>query len=151
MRGIPGSADISKETPKLRNPPPGLIGLNDSTYSPFILVISILLQRTINPRDFMKYISGKVSLRRKDLIAQKLLLRDKIKKVLSRAHVCSQEQRARNAHNQNEQTLLLSKFVVILLVVLDLTLFDIGGGGGHDGPSKVLILTTVPKRLGGRS
>ena len=38
-------------------------------------------------------------------MAQKLLLCGKIKKVLSRAHVCSLEQRARNAHDQNEQTL----------------------------------------------
>ena len=29
----------------------------------------------------------------------------KIKKVLSRAHVCSPEQRGRNAHDQSEQTL----------------------------------------------
>ena len=39
------------------------------------------------------------------LIAQELLLRGKIKKVLSRAQVCSLEQRTRNAHDQNEQTL----------------------------------------------
>ena len=29
-----------------------------------------------------------------------------MKKVLSRAHMCSLEQRVRNAHDQNEQTLL---------------------------------------------
>ena len=46
-----------------------------------------------------------MSLARKELIAQKLLLRGEIKKVLSRAHLCSLEQRARNAHDQNEQTL----------------------------------------------
>ena len=43
----------------------------------------------------------------KGIIAQKLLLRDKIKKVLSHAHVHLLEQRARNAHDQNEQTLYL--------------------------------------------
>ena len=64
----------------------------------------ILLQRISNPRDFVKYIGGKMSLRRKELLAQKLLLRGKTKKVLSRAHVCSLEQRARKAHDQNEQT-----------------------------------------------
>ena len=46
-----------------------------------------------------------MSLRRKELITQKLQLRGKIKKVLSRAYVCSLEQRARDAHDQNEQTL----------------------------------------------
>ena len=65
----------------------------------------ILLQRISNPRDFVQYIGGKMSIRRKELIAQKLILRGKIKKVLSRAHVCSLEQRASNAHDQNEQTL----------------------------------------------
>ena len=64
----------------------------------------ILLQRISNPSDFVKYISGNMSLWRKELIAQ-LLLRSKIKKVLSHAHVCSLEQRARNAHGQNEHTL----------------------------------------------
>ena len=39
------------------------------------------------------------------LIAQKIVLRGKIKEVLSRAHVCSLEQRAGNAYDQNEQTL----------------------------------------------
>ena len=53
----------------------------------------------------MKHISGKVSIRLKELSAQKLLLRGKIKKMLSRAHVRSLEQRARNADDQNEQTL----------------------------------------------
>ena len=43
-----------------------------------------------------------MSLRWKEIIAQNLLLRDKMKKVLSRAHVRSLEQRARNAHDQNE-------------------------------------------------
>ena len=47
-----------------------------------------------------------MSLRRKELIAQKLLLRGKITKVLSHAHVCSLKQRARNAHDQNGQTLI---------------------------------------------
>ena len=41
----------------------------------------------------------------KELIVQKLLLHGKVKKVLSRAHLCSLEQRARNAHDQNEQAL----------------------------------------------
>ena len=40
-----------------------------------------------------------------ELIAQKSLLRGKIEKVLSRAHVCLMEQRAKNAHDQNKQTL----------------------------------------------
>ena len=45
-------------------------------------------------------------MKKRILIAQKLLLRGKIKNVLSRAHVCSLlEQRARNAHDQIEQTL----------------------------------------------
>ena len=66
----------------------------------------ILLQRFSNPRDFVKYVRGKMSLGIKELIAQKLLLRGKIKKVLSRAHLCSLEQRARNEHDQHEQTLL---------------------------------------------
>ena len=39
------------------------------------------------------------------LIARKLLLLGKIKKVRSRVHVRSLEQRARNAHDQSEQTL----------------------------------------------
>ena len=38
-------------------------------------------------------------------MAQKVLLRGKVKKVLSRAHVCLLEQRARNPHDQSEQTL----------------------------------------------
>ena len=42
---------------------------------------------------------------RKELIAKNLLWRDKIKKVLSRAHECSLVQRAKNAYDQNEQTL----------------------------------------------
>ena len=29
-----------------------------------------------------------------------------------------------------------------------LTLFDMGGGGGHDGPSPKMFFTTVPKRFG---
>ena len=47
-----------------------------------------------------------------------LLLRGKIKTVLSRAHVCSLEQRARNAHDQNEQTLtlLIQHFVNLCLI-----------------------------------
>ena len=74
-------------------------------YSLLILIMCIRLQRNSNPRDFVKYISAKISLGRIELIAQKLLLRGKIKKVLSRLEVCSLEQRARNAHDQNEQTL----------------------------------------------
>ena len=50
-------------------------------------------------------LAEKWAFEKKELIAQKLLLHGKIKKVLSRAHVCSLEQRARNAHDQNEQTL----------------------------------------------
>ena len=75
-------------------------------YSLVILVMCILLQRVSNPRDFVKYISGNMSLCRKQLIAQKLLLRGKTKKVLSPAHMCSLKLRAWNAHDQNEQTLL---------------------------------------------
>ena len=71
----------------------------------FILVMCILLQCISNPHDFLKYICGKISLWRKELIAQKLPLRGKIKKERSRAHVCSLEQRAGTAHDQNEQTL----------------------------------------------
>ena len=68
----------------------------------------ILFQRiTDDPCDFVKDISRKMSLWRKELIAQKLLLRDKVKKELSRTHVCSLMQRARNAHDQIEQTLQL--------------------------------------------
>ena len=40
----------------------------------------------------------------KGLNCSKLLLRGKKKKVLSHAHVRSLEQRAKNAHDQNEQT-----------------------------------------------
>ena len=49
---------------------------------------------------------------------RKLLLRGKIKKVLFRANMCSLEQRARNAHDQNKQTLLYlpSYFIVIKLI-----------------------------------
>ena len=65
----------------------------------------VLLQRISNPGDFVKYISGKMSLWAKESIAQKLLLRSKIKKVPSSAHVCSMERKARNAHDENEQTL----------------------------------------------
>ena len=45
-----------------------------------------------------------MSLSRKELIAQKLLLYGKTKKVLSHAHACSLEQTARKTHDQNEQT-----------------------------------------------
>ena len=41
----------------------------------------------------------------KGINCSKILLRGKKKKVLSRVHVRSLEQRARNAHDQNEQTL----------------------------------------------
>ena len=43
---------------------------------------------------------------------EKLLLCGKVKKVLSCAHVYSLEQRARNPHDQNEQT-LTEDFVVM--------------------------------------
>ena len=43
-----------------------------------------------------------MGLSRKELIAQKLLLRGKKKKVISSAHVCSLEERAKNAHDQDE-------------------------------------------------
>ena len=66
----------------------------------------ILLQRISKPHDFVKYISEKMNLWRKELITQKLLLRGNIKKLLSRAHVCSLKQRSTDAHDQNEQTLL---------------------------------------------
>ena len=65
----------------------------------------IPILRISYPRDFVKHISGKMSLWRKALIDQKLLLRGKIKKVLSRAHVRSLEQRRRNAHDRSEQIL----------------------------------------------
>ena len=42
--------------------------------------------------------------------AMKLLLRGKIKDVLSRSRVRSLEQRAGNVHDQNEQTLQLSPY-----------------------------------------
>ena len=71
----------------------------------------ILLQSISKPRDFVKYIGGKMGLSRKELIAQKLLLRGKIKKVISSAHVCSLEERAKNAHDQDEQTLTLVWFI----------------------------------------
>ena len=60
--------------------------------------------RISSPHDFMKCISGKLSLWRKKLIARELFLPDKIKNVLSRAHMRSLGQRARNAHDQSEQT-----------------------------------------------
>ena len=53
----------------------------------------------------MKRISGESEPLRKELIAQKLLLHGKIKKVLSRAHLRSLKQKATNALDQNEQTL----------------------------------------------
>ena len=65
----------------------------------------ILLQHISNPRDFVKHISGKMNLRRKELIAKKLLLH-KMKKVLSSAYLCSLGQRSRNAHDLNELTLM---------------------------------------------
>ena len=76
-------------------------------YSVFVLVMCILLQRISNPSDFVKYISKKMSLWRKELISDNLLLRGKIKKVLSHPQVCSLEQRARNAHDHNEQNKIL--------------------------------------------
>ena len=60
----------------------------------------ILLQHISNPSDFVKYISRKMSLYRKEVITQQFLSRGKIKKVLSFAHG---KQRARNAHDQNKQ------------------------------------------------
>ena len=77
----------------------------------------ILLQRISNPRDFVEYISGKMSLWRKESIAQKLLLRGKIKRVLTPAHVCSLEQRTGNANDQNEQSLdrLHAPFFILIL------------------------------------
>ena len=48
-----------------------------------------------------------------------LLLHGKIKKVPSHAHMCSLEQRARNAHGQNEQTLTKS-FDFITCILADL-------------------------------
>ena len=69
---------------------------------------SIPNQRISSSRDFVKHISEKMSLLdylKKRINCSKLLLRGKIKKVLSRAHMCSLEQRARNAHDPNEQTL----------------------------------------------
>ena len=58
--------------------------------------------RIRSPRDFVKCISEKL---KKKLTARKLLFPGKIKKVLSRGNVRSLEQRARNAHDQSEQTL----------------------------------------------
>ena len=84
--------------------------ITELVHSLFILVMSILLQRISNPRDFVKYSDRKMSFWRKGLIAQKLLLHGKIKKVLSRAQMCSLEQRARNAHDQNEQILTWKQF-----------------------------------------
>ena len=61
---------------------------------------------------------------RKELIAQKLLLRGKIKKVLSRAHVCSMEQKATNAHDQHEHTLcnmiILLNYIDYFTLVVDI-------------------------------
>ena len=56
-------------------------------YSLFILVMCILLQRISNPRDFVRYISGNMCLSWKELIAQNLLLRGMIKKVLFHASI----------------------------------------------------------------
>ena len=72
----------------------------------FILVMCILFKRISNTHDFCETHQREMSIRQKKLVAQKLLLRGKIKKVLSRAHVRLLEQRARNAHDQNEQTSL---------------------------------------------
>ena len=57
------------------------------------------------PRDLVKRIGRRLSLRRKKLIARELLSPGTIKEVLSHAHVRSLEQRARNAHDQSEKTL----------------------------------------------
>ena len=81
-------------------------------YSLSILLMSIVLQRISNPRHFVRNISRKMSLSRKELIAQKLPLRGKIKKVLSGAQVYLLEQRARNAHDQNELVPFRSSEVV---------------------------------------
>ena len=48
-----------------------------------------------------------MSLLRQQLIVHNLLLHGKIKKAISHAHMCSLEERARKAHDQNEQTLPL--------------------------------------------
>ena len=61
--------------------------------------------RISDPRDLVKHVSGEMNLRWKELIAQTLLLCGETKKVLSRARVRSLEQRARDAHDQSEQTL----------------------------------------------
>ena len=50
--------------------------------------------------------------RENESLKKKLLLRGKIKKVFSRALVCSLEQRARNAHDQNEQTLPILMYIL---------------------------------------
>ena len=71
------------------------------TDSLFILVMCIPFLHISGPRDFIKHISGKMSLSWKELIAQKSLLHGKIKKMISRAHVRSLEQKARNAHDQS--------------------------------------------------
>ena len=75
-----------------------------NTYSLFILVMYILLQRIINPLDFVKYIKGKNWPLKKRINCSKITIAWQ-DKVLSRAHVRSLEQRARNAQDHNEQTL----------------------------------------------
>ena len=74
-------------------------------YSLFILIMCIPFLGIGSPRDFVKCISEKLGLWTKKLIALKLSLRGKIKKVLSRAHVRSLKQRAWNVHDDSEQTL----------------------------------------------
>ena len=71
----------------------------------FTLVMCIPFLRISSPRNFVKCTGEKSRFWRKKLIARKLLLPGKIKKVLSRANVRSLERRARNAHDQSEQTL----------------------------------------------
>ena len=55
-------------------------------------------------RDVVKHSQENEPLMKGTVIAQKLLLRGKTKEVLSHAHVRSLEQRARNVHDQSEQT-----------------------------------------------
>ena len=69
-------------------------------YSLFILVLWIPFLCKSSPHDFVKFIS------KKEINCSRIILPGKlIIKVLSRAHMCSLEQRARIAHDQSEQTL----------------------------------------------
>ena len=79
-----------------------------SRYSRLILVMCILFQRMNNPHDFVKRENEPLM---KRINCSNITIAWLNKKVLSRAHVRLQEQRAKNAHDQNEQTFYMSMVI----------------------------------------